>query len=126
MNKSEATANFIRYALAHQDRDVFKCCGQIIIFGNDGYSTDPRSQRIAAEMCEVMPFYGIDDHEFGVSHDGHAWAIIAQDPGLADEDLKELWAELCCGWAAACKELDMPVQAVADAGVVGENDALII
>lgn len=105
MTNSEAVANYVHRLLMHIHRDVYWCDRHIILYGNDAYSTDPRSRREVEMIREALPAYGITKYEFGLSDDGLSWAVVADDHGGKPVDVEELHAELWACWFAACEGL---------------------
>ena len=101
MNSAEVAANYAQTFLMRSHRGVYECEDHIIIFGNDAYTNDARSQREVELMQVALPAHGITESEFGVSNDGISWAIVADNQdGI---DLRELEFELWGCWFGACE-----------------------
>lgn len=105
MTNAEAVANYVHRLLMHIHRDVYQCDRHVVLFGNDAYENDPRSQREVEMIREALPAYGITEYEFGLSDDCLSWAIVAVDHGDEPVDVEELHNELWACWFAACEEL---------------------
>lgn len=102
MNHAVAAANFARTILVKQERGTFRIGGYTIIFGNDAYTTDPRSQCQVRLFRAMLPHFGFADHQFGLSDDGFSWAITAY--GFYGDYAFQQWfeAELRLCWGDAC------------------------
>ncbi len=51
--------------------------GQIIgAFGNDGYTTDGRAKQEVAALRQRLREAVLEELGFGLSEDGHAWALL--------------------------------------------------
>lgn len=102
MNDAEVAANYAQTFLMRYHRGVYECEDHIIIFGNDAYANDARSQREVELMQAALPAYGITQSEFGLSNDGISWAIVARNLWEADES--DLETELWDCWFRSCEE----------------------
>jgi len=104
MTNAETVANYVHRLLTHIHRDVYRCDKQIILYGNDAFRNDPRSQREVELIRASLSAYGITEYEFGLSDDGLTWAILAEDCPDEAVDIDELHNELWSCWFAACEE----------------------
>jgi hypothetical protein len=51
--------------------------GQIAgVFGNDGYTTDGRAKQEVAALRQRLRKAALEELGFGLSEDGHAWALL--------------------------------------------------
>ncbi len=104
MNKAEAAANYVHQFLIRFHRGAYECEDDLIIFGNDAYSTDPRARREVEKMQTALAAFEITEFEFGVSDDGLSWAIVARTEPDLIIDPDDLDMELWACWFMACEE----------------------
>ena len=70
---------------AHAYRNLFHCHRgsylsrrACVIYGNDGFSTEVRSQREAVRVALEIEAMGHEVEGFGVSEDGYSWALVVR------------------------------------------------
>ncbi len=100
MNRTQAAANYVRALFEQSDRGVYECGNHIIIYGNDGYAKNRQTQKYVERMRSILNYYQLNDCEFGLSDDGHAWVLLVTpeenhivDPEDLNSDLWKCWAE---------------------------------
>jgi hypothetical protein len=86
----------------------------LAVFGNDGYQVDKRVSREVDLVREWLTAAGAREQGFGVSPDGHSWAMLVRvdDPGYRTLTGRAFYAELVRAeveegvgraWLAACR-----------------------
>jgi hypothetical protein len=102
-NRAKIAANFVREFLFHRHRGVLSCGDRFIVFGNDGYVKDQRSQQQVSYLRDRLK--ALDLYESGFSADdqeGYSWALLINNyQGLEAE--AELEAAVWEGWQRACR-----------------------
>jgi hypothetical protein len=94
-------AEFVGAFLFHRHRGVIDCGDRLIIFGNDGYENDTRSQR---EVEIVLDSMSEDDPILGIDAEGCSWAIVFTDYSRKKFDEEELNRMVWDAWMLACDE----------------------
>src|SRR4051794_28801004 len=75
--RATVAANFVGTFLMRQHRGVLDCGDALIVFGNDGYRNDRRSQEEVALLRNRLPALDLREAGFGVDDgDGYAWALV--------------------------------------------------
>jgi hypothetical protein len=95
-------AEFVGQFLMSQHRGVLDCGDHFLIFGNDGYTNDPRSHR-EAEI--VLQHFKEDSPTLGFNEGGYSWAIVLTDYQRSRFDRKKLEKLVWDAWATACAEV---------------------
>lgn len=98
---ARVAADFTGTFLMSQHRGVLDCGDHFVIFGNDGYTDDPRSRREAEIVLEYLKD---DSPVLGVSDDGYAWAIVVTDYQRPTFDSERLRKVVWDAWMSACDE----------------------
>jgi hypothetical protein len=86
----------------------------LVVFGNDGYHLDKRVGREVELVREWLTAAGAREQDFGVSPDGHSWAMLVRvdDPGYRTLTGRAFYAELVRAeveeevgraWVAVCR-----------------------
>jgi hypothetical protein len=94
-------AEFVGAFLFHRHRGVIDCNDRFIIFGNDGYTNDPRSQREAEIVLHRLPE---DNPVLGIDVEGCSWAIVVTDYSRTKFDEEDLDRMVWDAWMQACDE----------------------
>ncbi len=94
-------AEFVGTFLFHRHRGVIDCGDRFIIFGNDGYVNDLRSQR---EVESVLDKLSADSPIFGIDLEGCSWAIVVTDYSRSKFDEEDLDGMVWDAWMLACDE----------------------
>jgi hypothetical protein len=77
-----AYSNLFRY-----HRGSYLSRGTCVIYGNDGFSTDVRSQREAVRVAKQIEEMGYEIEGFGLAGEGYTWALtIRFEPGTGREE----------------------------------------
>ncbi|WP_397569067.1 hypothetical protein [Schlesneria sp. T3-172] len=69
-------ANYVGKFHMTQHRGVLPVDDGMIVFGNDGYSNDERSQREVSMVRDRLKPFELSEPEFAVSDDGYSWALV--------------------------------------------------
>ena len=113
-------ANHVRQKFADRERGALlfedtPASGLVlVVFGNDGYVLDKRVSREAELVREWLTAAGAREQDFGLSPDGHSWAMLVRvnDPGYRTLVGRAFYAELARAeveeevgraWVAACR-----------------------
>lgn len=64
--------------LFHHHRGSYLNRGVCVVYGNDGFLTDVRSQREAARVALKIEAMGYEVEGFGLSEDGYSWALVVR------------------------------------------------
>src|SRR5262249_41929357 len=67
--------------------------GDIVVFGNDGFTTDPRAKQEVAAVGEFARQQGFDPVHFGIDPSGVTWAVVLQPGGGVDQEFVPELAE---------------------------------
>ena len=80
--------------LGETDAETCEAC---LIYGNDGFETDARSQREVATVARKLLEMGIPILGFGVEPTGHTWAIKVHhnDHELLKLLVRNAWHDAC-------------------------------
>lgn len=102
-----AAANFVNHLLFHRHRGVLDCGDKFVIFGNDGYDSDPRARYEVAVILAAVEELGWKDFGFGKQspddQDGsYSWAIVVYNYERKSVDLGRLHDIVYQAWDAAC------------------------
>jgi hypothetical protein len=98
---AKVAAEFTGTFLMTQHRGVLDCGDHFVVFGNDGYSDDPRSQR---EAAIVLEHFKSDSPVLGVCEEGYSWAIVVTDYSRPTFDAERLRKIVWDAWMVACDE----------------------
>jgi hypothetical protein len=98
---AKVAAEFAGAVLFPQHRGVINCDDRFVLFGNDGYETDIRSQREVEIVLDELA-----DHEpvLGVNENGITWAVVLTDFTRMKFDEDELRRIVWDAWMSACDE----------------------
>jgi hypothetical protein len=99
---AKAAAEFAGECLFHRHRGVLDCGDKVILYGNDGYEKDQRSQ----EEVELIKRY-LEDRKFevskvGQSAVGYSWAIVVNNYRRRRISISRLEKRLWECWQQAC------------------------
>ena len=101
-NAAIAAAEHVNQNLTHRHRGVLDCHDKLIVFGNDAYESDERSQEEVDLMKRELAELGLPVLEFGISQDGHSWAILVEIGEHRSIELTEIEQRLWTCWKQAC------------------------
>lgn len=94
-------AEFAGQFLMPQHRGVIDCDDRFVLFGNDGYECDTRSQR---EVEIVLDQLSAHEPVLGINEDGVTWAVVLTDFTRTKFDEEELRQMVWDAWMVACDE----------------------
>lgn len=97
----KVAAAFVGTFLMHRHRGVIDCDDRMIVYGNDGYQHDKRSQR---EVQIVMEHLSEDKPLLGVDEEGCSWAVVVTDYTRSKFDEEEMNELVWNAWMIACDE----------------------
>jgi hypothetical protein len=76
-DRGTVAANFVRDFYMHRHRGVIDCDDKYVVFGNDGYFKDSRSQEQVSYVRERLKALDLREAAFGVDdEDGYSWALV--------------------------------------------------
>lgn len=101
-NAAVAAAEHINHNLTHRHRGVLDCDDKLIIYGNDAYESDERSQEEVDLMRRELVELDLPISEFGVSRNGHTWAMVVDLDEHRSVEHAEIEHRLWTCWKQAC------------------------
>ncbi|QDU29460.1 hypothetical protein ETAA8_45700 [Anatilimnocola aggregata] len=99
---AKAAAEFVGECLFHRHRGVLNYGDKVILFGNDGYEKDQRSQEEVELIKRHLADCKLEVSEFGQSTEGFSWAIVVNNyqrkrisTNRLEKRLWECWQQAC-------------------------------
>jgi hypothetical protein len=108
-----AAAEYVEHFMFTTHRGAYRTHDAVIVFGNDGYRTDPRSQAEAELVRQYLDCPNqknlIDPNyppEFAVSADGYTWVFVWLDYGQRwkEDGIEDLVYRVWAAWEKACED----------------------
>ena len=76
---AEAAAAFFKRFHASRHRGVHRADHMLVVFGNDGYSTDGAAAKEVRLVRRAAGRLGLEERSFGVERTGYSWAVVYTD-----------------------------------------------
>lgn len=99
---AKAAAEFAGECLFHRHRGVLDCGDKVILYGNDGYEKDQRSQEEVELIKRYLADRKLEVSEFSPSDEGFSWAIVVNNYQKKRISINRLERRLWECWQQAC------------------------
>jgi 6-phosphogluconate dehydrogenase (decarboxylating) len=95
---ANAAAEYAGQCLFHIHRGILDCGDKVILYGNDGYKEDPRSQKEVELVSAALKDLGHDKPIFGQSQCGYTWSLMILDYNREIKTVKHFEKILEVAW----------------------------
>ena len=99
---AKAAAEFAGGCLFHRHRGVHDCGDKVVLFGNDGFQTDQRSQEEVELIKRYLRDRKLEVSEFSPCQEGYSWAIVVNNYQRKRININSLERRLGECWQQAC------------------------